>query len=178
MNQSIEEIIEARRQKYKKRYRSYYLTYHCREDIKEKKHLYSQRPDIKEREKRRKQQPEIIEKRKAYFCQRRQQPEFRLVQNLRSRISKALRGKSKAASTLILLGIQNEFDPIEYLWLHLEKSFKPLMTRENYGKWHVDHIRPCSSFDLTDAKQQKICFHYTNLQALWAHENLYKKAKL
>ena len=43
---------------------------------------------------------------------------------------------------------------------------------------HIDHIIPCSSFDLSDPKQQKICFHYTNLQPLWAVDNLKKGARL
>jgi hypothetical protein len=44
--------------------------------------------------------------------------------------------------------------------------------------WHVDHIIPCSSFDLTDSEQQKKCFHYTNLQPLWAIDNLKKSNKI
>ena len=48
------------------------------------------------------------------------------------------------------------------------------MTKENYGLWHVDHIIPCASFDLTDPKQQKICFHWSNLQPLKAIDNLKK----
>jgi hypothetical protein len=67
---------------------------------------------------------------------------------------------------------------IEQLWIHLEKTFKPGMTRENYGKWHVDHIIPCASFDLTIPEQQTKCFHYTNLQALWASENIIKSDKI
>ena len=67
---------------------------------------------------------------------------------------------------------------IENLWIHLEKSFKPGMTRENYGKWHIDHIRPCSSFDLSKPEEQSICFHYSNLMPLWAEENLKKGSKL
>jgi hypothetical protein len=38
--------------------------------------------------------------------------------------------------------------------------------------WHIDHIRPISSFDLSDPAQQKECFHYSNLQPLWAIDNL------
>lgn len=45
------------------------------------------------------------------------------------------------------------------------------------GEWHIDHIKPCASFDLTDPEEQKECFHYTNLQPLWAKDNLNKGAK-
>ena len=48
------------------------------------------------------------------------------------------------------------------------------MSWENHGDWHVDHIRPCCSYDLTIEEEQKKCFHYTNLQPLWAEENLSK----
>lgn len=51
------------------------------------------------------------------------------------------------------------------------------MSWENYGEWHIDHIKPCSSFDLSDPKQQKECFNYTNLQPLWAIDNLKKSYK-
>ena len=53
------------------------------------------------------------------------------------------------------------------------------MSWDNYGThgWHIDHIRPCASFDLSDEEQQKICFHYTNLQPLWAEDNLKKSKK-
>lgn len=45
------------------------------------------------------------------------------------------------------------------------------------GKIHIDHIKPCTSFDLADPEQQKACFHYTNLQPLWAVDNLKKGEK-
>lgn len=97
---------------------------------------------------------------------------FKLKQQLSHRIFLALKGAVKSKRTKELLGCT-----IEQLWIHLEKSFKPGMTKENYGKWHVDHIRPCASFDLTKPEEQAKCFHYTNLQALWAHENLSKGDK-
>ena len=93
---------------------------------------------------------------------------------LRRRTLLALKDNSKSKNTMSLLGIEN----IEFLWKHLESTFKPGMTRENHGLWHVDHIIPCSSFDLSKPEEQTKCFHYTNLQALWAHENLSKGSKI
>jgi hypothetical protein len=54
------------------------------------------------------------------------------------------------------------------------------MSWDNYGRkgWHIDHIIPCDLFDLTDYKQQKQCFHYTNTQPLWWDDNLKKHTKL
>jgi hypothetical protein len=99
-------------------------------------------------------------------------PNFRIVQCLRARLTIAIKGTSKSKATLTLLGCT-----IEQLWVHLEKQFQPWMTRANHGLWHIDHIIPCASFDLTDPKQQAECFHYTNLQPLWAHQNISKGAK-
>ena len=66
---------------------------------------------------------------------------------------------------------------IHFLKEYLSKQFKPGMNWDNVGKWHVDHIIPVAKFDLKDPEQQKICFHYTNLQPLWATENLKKGKK-
>ena len=52
------------------------------------------------------------------------------------------------------------------------------MSWENYGQWHVDHIIPCCTFNLTDESQLKKCFNYKNLQPLWAKDNLIKSKKL
>ena len=98
-------------------------------------------------------------------------PNFKIKRNLRKRIWNVLKGK-KIKTTLELIGCS-----VEELWNYLEKQFKPGMTRENYGLWHVDHIKPCASFDLTKPEEQIKCFHYTNLQPLWAAENLSQGAK-
>lgn len=62
---------------------------------------------------------------------------------------------------------------------HLESMFKTGMTWENYGKWHIDHIRPVKSFNITgpDCEDFKKCWSMENLQPLWAHENLTKHGK-
>lgn len=99
---------------------------------------------------------------------------WKLKFSLRRRVLLALKGKSKSSPTLKLLGCS-----VEELRLYLESKFLPGMTWKNRGRfgWHIDHIRPCASFDLTDVEQQKQCFHYTNLQPLWARDNLSKGKK-
>lgn len=104
----------------------------------------------------------------------RQDPGYRISMRLRTRIYNAIRGRCpKAAGSVALLGAS-----IPDIRAHLEAQFKPGMSWDNYGKggWHVDHIRPCASFDLTKPEEQRACFHYSNLQPLWWHENLRKSA--
>ena len=98
---------------------------------------------------------------------------YRLVRLLRGRIWKALKRNSKYSTSLELLGCS-----IEELKIYLEKQFVKDMNWQNYGKWHIDHVKPCSSFDLTDLEQQKLCFHYSNLQPLWAKDNIKKSDKI
>ena len=101
-------------------------------------------------------------------------PLFKIKERLRTRIYKALNGISKSVRTMELLGCS-----VEEYKKHLELNFKDGMTWENYGYngWHIDHIRPCSSFDLSDFGQQKECFNYKNTQPLWAEENMKKGAR-
>lgn len=101
-------------------------------------------------------------------------PSYRLEKNLRRRIYGLRKNKGhKSASTRELLGCSiGRF--MDYIHAH----FKPGMTFSNYGKiWHLDHIRPCASYDLTDPEQQKQCFNWLNLQPLFAGDNLRKGAK-
>jgi hypothetical protein len=78
----------------------------------------------------------------------------------------------KVGKTIELAGCS-----LEDLMKHLESKFTEGMTWENYGRWHIDHIRPCASFSLEDPEEQKKCFHWTNLQPLWAIDNLRKSDK-
>ena len=100
-------------------------------------------------------------------------PQYRLACRLRSRVRHALKGNNKSASTMTLLGCS-----ITHLKDYLSMRFQPGMTWENQGKWHVDHMIPCASFDLEDPEQQRQCFHYTNLQPMWASENISKQDKI
>lgn len=96
---------------------------------------------------------------------------YKLRLNLSSRILLALKRNTKSAGTKELIGCS-----IPYLNIWLELQFQDGMTWANYGEWHIDHIKPCKLFDLTCPNQQKQCFHYTNLQPLWAEKNLRKAA--
>ena len=100
---------------------------------------------------------------------------FKIANNLRTRVRKVLKGERKSKNTMDLIGCSADF-----LKKHLENQFQPGMSWDNYGYngWHVDHILPCASFDLGDPKQQQKCFHYTNLQPLWAKDNISKGAKI
>lgn len=113
------------------------------------------------------------ESRRIYENNRRKNDvNFRVLKNLRKSLHRLVK-KSKIASTIKLLGCT-----MDELKLYIKNQFLPGMTWENYGlyTWHIDHIRPCASFDLTDPEQQKICFHYTNLQPMWAKENYSKNS--
>ena len=99
-------------------------------------------------------------------------PGYRIARNLRNRLWYALEGRAASQQTLQLLGCS-----IADLKQHLQQQFSEGMSWENYGDWHVDHIRPCASFDLTDPAQQAICLHFSNLQPLWAFDNLSKGAR-
>jgi hypothetical protein len=132
----------------------------------------------KEAAKRERRRNDIRAYSRAYQVARRQSdPQYRLRCALAGRVSTALRKQygQKAAKTMALVGCT-----IPELMAHLEAQFLPGMTWDNHSLdgWHVDHIRPCASFDLTDPEQQRECFHYTNLQPLWAFDNISKGDKL
>jgi hypothetical protein len=98
---------------------------------------------------------------------------FKLQTNLRNRIRIALKRNSKSNSTNNLIGCD-----INSLRDHLSNNFKEGMTWNNYGEWQVDHIIPCSVFDMKNPEDQKKCFHFSNLQPLWKEENRLKSNKI
>lgn len=96
---------------------------------------------------------------------------FKLAHVLRTRLNNAIKVNQKTGSAIKDLGCS-----IEELKIHLESQFQEGMSWDNYGLhgWHIDHIKPLSKFDLTDRKELlKVC-HFSNLQPLWAKDNLIK----
>lgn len=159
----------------KERARQYRLTYKNKltpeqiEQQKEKKRIYHKN-----------RTPEQIEYRKQYRKQWQKQqytnnPHHRLKQILRERVRKALKGKGKNGSAVKDLGCS-----IEELKIYLESKFLLNMSWDNYGTygWHVDHIIPLSQFNLSDRNEFLKACHYTNLQPLWAIDNIKKSNKL
>jgi hypothetical protein len=106
--------------------------------------------------------------------QRRSNPVFRLRQAISLRIYKSLKGHCRYR-TMALTGCK-----LEFLKGWLESRFQPGMSWENYGRhgWHVDHVIPCKAFDLSNPVEIKQCFHYSNLQPLWAKDNLRKGTQI
>jgi len=114
----------------------------------------------------------IIEKNNKWKVNKRKTDGFyRMKLNLRHRLRDYLFGESKGKRTMEIVGLdKKEFK------LYIQSKFTEGMSWENYGKWHLDHIKPlCQAKDNNDAL---LLNHYTNLQPLWAEENLKKNRKL
>lgn len=111
--------------------------------------------------------------RKKYKFYLENNPQYQIRKNIHTRLYVAIKNNYKK-SDIHNLGC----DLFEFK-KYLKSKFKRGMTWENYGsKWHIDHIKPLSSFDLTDRKQLLECCHYLNTQPLWKKENLLKGTKI
>jgi hypothetical protein len=168
------EYYQNNKEKIREHQKEYNKEYY--QDNKEKRLEYYQNNKEKIREYYKNNKEKIREHRKKY-----QKEKYKTDVNhkirciLRSRIRKAIKNNYKTSSSIELLGCS-----IQEVREHLESQFKEGMTWDNHSLdgWHIDHIKPCTSFDLSDPEQQKECFHYTNLQPLWAEENISKGAKI
>lgn len=101
--------------------------------------------------------------------------QYKLALHLRNRINCFIKKNVRPGSAVKDLGCTlGEFK------LYIESKFQPGMSWENYGLygWHIDHIYPLSKVDLTNKEQFLKACHYTNLQPLWAKDNLKKKNKI
>lgn len=127
---------------------------------------------IKNREYRDRNRSSLAAKRRERFAR---DAATRIKARLRSRIHRAVAagGARKKAKTMELVGIAES-----ELMMWIEGQFLDGMSWENRREWHIDHIIPCSAFDLTDEEQQRVAFHYTNLRPLWGTENMAKRDRL
>lgn len=105
---------------------------------------------------------------------RQNNPDRRLSKNIAVRMWYSLRGKKDYKHWEYLVGYS--FSDLKQ---HLESRFLPGMSWDNYGDWHVDHIRPVASFSISSYRcdEFKNCWSLSNLQPLWASDNKSKYAK-
>ncbi len=129
----------------------------------------------KYREAERRNRPKHRLKRNAYareYLRRRKKTDHRwralLTCKRRMWILFKSAGVKKNTRSIELMGIDRDG-----FYAHIESLMLPGMTWANRGKWgwHIDHKIPCSYFDMTDPVQAKACWHYTNLQPMWAIDN-------
>ena len=149
--------------------------YECKEC---RKILYTQRMSDPLNKKKKLEQVKIYKKTKEFRerrnilekNRRNNDAQYKMIINLRHRCRKAFLGFYKDKTTKKLLGCS-----LQELQNHIESKFQFGMTMNNYGDWHLDHIIPLSSAkDSTEL--ERLC-HYTNLQPLWAQDNLIKSNK-
>ena len=133
----------------------------------------NQRPEIKQKRRKYNQTPERKKRVMELWNQKYEDPSFKILSNLRHRLWGALKGNTRAGTTKELVGCSPE-----YLINYLDSQFDDEMSWYNYGRWHVDHIIPCASFDFTDEEEQKKCFNYLNLQPMWGEINISKGCKI
>jgi hypothetical protein len=152
---------------------------------KEQKRLYDQKYNMANKEKKSKQKADYQQRNKEHLYAKRLERIAdgretlieKISARLHSRLYKIVKNGVKSGSAVRDLGCSPEF-----LIQYLESQFLPGMAWSNYGKeigkWHIDHIVPLSSFDLSDREQFLKANHYTNLQPLWAIDNLKKSKKV
>jgi hypothetical protein len=155
--------------KHRQRIRAYTLKYA------DKKRAYNQKNADRIRNQKRKyyiqNRDKILERIKCY---EKTNLRKRLKSRLSSRIRNAINRNPKSSRTIALLGCS-----IKDFIIYLESRFDVGMTWSNYGReWHIDHIMPCAIFDLSKPDHQRRCFHFSNLQPLWAEDNMKKADKI
>ena len=173
--------------------RSYCSTCYSRKWRKENKEKYRLGQDkwykqnkkevIEKVKKYKKENPNIVQKcrnnadkediKKYYRDRYNNDSDYRLKVILRNRLRQSIKFHEKSGSAVSDLGCS-----IDELKKHLESKFTEGMSWDNYGKWHIDHIKPLASFDLSDREQFLRACHYSNLQPLWAKDNLIKKDRI
>lgn len=110
----------------------------------------------------------------AYAKKRREAIDVKLNTYIGNGVRQSMQGKKQGTKWLSIVGYS-----VKDLRLHLESLFADGMSWDNYGEWHIDHIRPITSFDFSGDPfaTAKECWKLENLQPLWAIENIKKGAK-
>lgn len=101
------------------------------------------------------------------------EPQYMLKARLRNRIRRMVERSKAYGRTSQIIGCS--FDVFK---AHIQSQFTQGMAWNNYGRWHIDHIIPCASFDLTNREEVLRCFHFTNLRPLWDKANRAKRDRV
>ena len=179
------EIIAVKQKAYRAKNIEKIKAYWKREDVKKRglevkrKWMKSGKPTaLAYREKRRAKGRAWNKKNKSYYREYRKKYlseniQARIASNLRGRVYRAVKNGWKHYR--LLDGLQCS---VTDLMSHIQSKFQPGMAWNNYGEWELDHVLPCASFDLTKKQDQAACFHWSNLQPLWAKDNASKRDRL
>jgi len=179
--ESIAKQAKKYREENKDKIKIYKKEYRMKHKEQYKQYCENNKEKIREQSRKYKEEHKVEIKayKKEYDVEYNKRPLVRIATNLRTRVRNALKRNSKCSTTQKLVGCT-----FAELKTYLESKFKPDMSWENYGRgwngtkeWQIDHIKPCSSFDLSKSSEQRKCFHYSNLQPLWAEENYIKGTK-
>jgi hypothetical protein len=180
-NNDCRECFIIKRKKYIKEYekRDNVKKYRKTLNIKYKKRNYYKDIELSRkinRERRKKEREKnriaINQKRRKYYKHKMEtDPLYKLKKNIRSRIYFYTKYEGKSKTTFEIVGIT-----AHELKNYLEQKFTEGMSWQNQGQWHIDHIIPLSS-SKTKEELYKLC-HYTNLQPLWANDNMRKNNKI
>lgn len=179
-NDNREEILAKRRQDRAKnpeaareKMRAYYHANKERVLESNRRYVESNKAKVENRRKQwASENAEWLAKKSREYMRERNQSDaiFNLRNRCRGRIRNALRrisGDKARRTTESIIGCS-----LEELHGHIESQFSDGMTWDNRGQWHVDHIIPLASAD-TESEVLGLC-HYTNLQPLWAGDNIRK----
>lgn len=156
----LEKRKEYMRKYYKTpKYKEYQKKYTSTEKFKIYKRAYQSS------EKRRKYKMEYIKNKELT------DPCFKLRRRLRGELRQAIKNNQKTGS-----GVRDLGCTVEQLKFYLEGKFKSGMSWDNWSRlgWHLDHIIPLVCFDVENRKELLKAVHYTNLQPMWAKDNLIK----
>ena len=140
-------------------------------------HSPEEKKEISRKQRAARDPDELKKYHREYFAERSKRDiNFLLISNLRTLTKAAIKrgGFETDTKTLELIGCS-----LEECRKHIEEQFDEKMNWDNWDRkgWHLDHIRPCNSFNMSEEKQQYICFNWRNLRPLWWEENINKKDK-
>jgi hypothetical protein len=142
--------------------------------VKARQKRHNSKESVKVRRRLKRKNPFVRQKENAYAKRKyKTDPQFRMACCLRARFHKKVTVKNRSLGTFDLVGTS----PVNCA-KHLESLFDEGMSWDNYGSWHIDHVIPLCSFNLDFVEEQKKAFHYTNLQPLWAEDNMRKGARI